>query len=80
VNLDNEELNNLYFSAIIITAIIEEETNRAYVGTKFWLDILKRKDNSEDASVDWTIILKCVVSRVWTGVTWPSVGISGGSL
>jgi hypothetical protein len=78
--LHNEELHNLYSSPNIIRMIksskmrwaghvaLMEAIRYAY---KFWLESLKRRDNSEDVGVDRRIILKLIVGKlclkIWIG-------------
>jgi hypothetical protein len=51
--------------------------------TKFWTEILKSSDHSEDLGIDGRIILKCIIKKkgatVWTGFIWFRTGASGGS-
>jgi hypothetical protein len=57
---------------------------RQKIQIKFWLVSLKRRDQSEDLSVDGRIILKWnlgkQVLRAWIGFIWFRIGTCGGLL
>jgi hypothetical protein len=49
--------------------------------TKFWFEILKGRDHSEDLGVDGRIMLEWILrnqaGKVWTGCIWLRIGTSG---
>jgi hypothetical protein len=49
--------------------------------TKFWSEILKSRDNSEDLGIDGRIILECILEKqggkLGTGFIWLRIGTSG---
>jgi hypothetical protein len=54
------------------------------VYTGFWWRNLGERDNMEDPSVDWRIILKEIFKKLdvglWTGLSWRRIWTCGGHL
>jgi hypothetical protein len=52
--------------------------------TKFYSEILKRRDHSVNVGVNGKIILGWILGKydekVWTGFIWLGIGINGGLL
>jgi hypothetical protein len=74
----NEELSNLYLSSDITRMIKSRKMRwpghvtrmeRLEMRTKFWLESLKVRNNSEDLGVDGKIILKWTVGK-WGWREW----------
>jgi len=51
---------------------------------RVWLDNLKERGYSDDLDVDGKIILEWILGKqggkIWTGLIWVMIGISGGLL
>jgi hypothetical protein len=71
--LHNEELHNLYTSPDIFRVIKSmgmrwtrhvERNGEMDMHTKFWMEILKGRDHSQNLGIDGKIILKCILRRV----------------
>jgi hypothetical protein len=87
-NLDKEECHNLYYSPSIIRVIISKDDGIGgawEVHTKFWLEVLKGRDNFGDQGISTSVhvykIIFVLMNSVWscgTGFIWLRIRSSGG--
>jgi hypothetical protein len=70
--LHNEELHNLFAAPYIIRVMKSRTVIWVCMGemcTKFQLEDLKERDDSEDIGLDGRIILECILGK-WGGKVW----------